>query len=87
MPQLRDTLQHEMALTHHLRQQVDLRHNRMSLLVADLSHYDIAGEPLGISPGFTQGKPQHSTTDDRPTAPAAGTLPRRKESRTSAHPA
>uniref|UniRef100_A0AAV1T9B2 Uncharacterized protein n=1 Tax=Peronospora matthiolae TaxID=2874970 RepID=A0AAV1T9B2_9STRA len=44
--QLREKLQHEMTLTNHWRQQVDLRHCRMSLFVAELNHYNFAGEPL-----------------------------------------
>uniref|UniRef100_A0AAV1U1Q4 Uncharacterized protein n=1 Tax=Peronospora matthiolae TaxID=2874970 RepID=A0AAV1U1Q4_9STRA len=38
------------------------------------------------SPKITPGPPQDSTTDDRPSAPAAGKRPLGSSTRTSAHP-
>uniref|UniRef100_A0AAV1THI6 Uncharacterized protein n=1 Tax=Peronospora matthiolae TaxID=2874970 RepID=A0AAV1THI6_9STRA len=80
-------MQHEMALSDHWRQQVDLRHSRMSFLVVELSHSNFAGESLRGSPGVTQGPSQDSTTDDRLSALSAGKWPLRKSSCTSTHPA
>uniref|UniRef100_A0AAV1VCE0 Uncharacterized protein n=1 Tax=Peronospora matthiolae TaxID=2874970 RepID=A0AAV1VCE0_9STRA len=60
---LRDKLEVEMALTDHWRRQVDLRHSRMSLLVAELGHSDDFNEPLK---GGT-GRPTRSSMSPTPS--------------------
>ena len=93
MSRIDGKLRHEMALTDHWRRQVEFRHCRLSLLVAELTHSDFLTEPVEGGADGETSLPQVADTaqvsgpdpgtpkSGRPLAPVTGKRPLRQAPR------